>query len=81
MTNENKTAVDLNVFDDDGVVVDGTTMELTLDQISDIIDHATQLILQHRQERPIGEILDELDSALTAASVITYRDDVSPSGI
>lgn len=45
MTNENKIAVDLNVFDDDGVVVDGTTMELTLDQISDIIDHATQLIL------------------------------------
>lgn len=66
--------LDLNVFDDDGVVVDGTTAELTREQISDIVDHAAQLILQRRDGKPIDEILDELDNALAASGVI----DLSP---
>ena len=59
----------LNIFSDDGVVVDTTTAELTLDQISDIIDHAAQLILNVRAGRSDVD-LSELEEALVVAGVI-----------
>lgn len=70
MTEETIT-IDLNIFDNDGVVVDATTSDLTRSQISDIIDHASQLILLHRDGKDITDILAELDDALTTADVIT----------
>ena len=59
----------LNIFSDDGVVVDTTTAELTLDQISDIIDHAAQLILNVRSGQSDVD-LSELEEALVVAGVI-----------
>ena len=59
----------LNIFSDDGVVVDTTTAELTLDQISDIIDHAAQLILNVRAGKSDVD-LSELEEALVVAGVI-----------
>ena len=59
----------LNIFSDDGVVVDTTTAELTLDQISDIIDHAAQLILNVRAGQSDVD-LSELEEALVVAGVI-----------
>ena len=61
--------ISLNIFSDDGVVVDTTTAELTLDQISDIIDHAAQLILNVRNGQS-GVDLSELEEALVVAGVI-----------
>jgi tRNA pseudouridine-54 N-methylase len=69
-----KITVDLNIFDDDGNVVDGTTSEMTLEQISDVVDHASQLILLHRDGKDISDILDELDEALTASGVLQEAD-------
>ena len=61
--------ISLNIFSDDGVVVDTTTAELTLDQISDIIDHAAQLILNVRAGQSDVD-LSELEEALVVAGVI-----------
>ena len=68
-----KITVDLNIFNDDGDIVDGTTAELTRDQISDIVDHASQLILLRRAGKDISSVLDELDAALAVADVIDYE--------
>lgn len=62
--------VDLNVFDETGVVCDGTTAELTRDQVSDIVDHASQLVLLRREGMSIESTLDELDEAMGAAGVV-----------
>lgn len=76
---EGKITLDLNVFDDEGNIVDGTTAELTRARISDIIDHAAELILAHRQGRDIALSLAELDEAMTVADVISDPDDVTPA--
>ena len=60
----------LNVTDDDGHVIDATTTTLTLDQIGDIVDHASQAILLRRQGKAFGSTLAELDEALVAGGVI-----------
>ena len=62
--------IDLNIFDEDGVVVDGATSEITRQQISDVIDHAAQLILVYRAGSEIKDILDELEEALFASGVL-----------
>src|SRR3546814_1734808 len=68
-----KITIDLNVFDDEGNVVDGTTADLSHEQISDIIDHASQMILARRDDgntSSLDAILDELEEALVSAGVI-----------
>ena len=67
--------VDLNSFDEAGNVVDSTSMPLSRSQISDIIDHAAQLMLVLRGEsggddQIINQVIAELDEALLAADVI-----------
>jgi len=66
--------VDLNIFDDERNVVDGTTAEMTLGQISDVIDHAAQLVVVRRSaRRSSGDtdgILAELEEAVLAAGVV-----------
>ena len=62
--------IDLSVFDDSGNVVDGTTSKLTRNQISDIIYHASQLIIVHESGKNIGSVLAELKEALVVADVI-----------
>lgn len=70
---EPRIAVDLNVYDDEGNVVDGTTSELTRGQISDIVDHASQFILARRHDEnstTAQGMRNELEEALVAANVI-----------
>lgn len=66
--------VDLNIFNDEGNVVDGTTAEMTREQISDVIDHASQLILVRRSGRrssgDTDDILNELEEALVVSGVL-----------
>lgn len=70
----------LNIMDDSGNVVDNTTSTLTIDQVSDIIDHAAQLVLVARDKdgdwsglvsRDVPGILSELEEALVTADVIS----------
>lgn len=69
-----KLTIDLNIFDDEGNVVDGTTAEMTLAQISDVVDHAAQLIIVRRSHtRSSGDtdaILDEMEEALVVSGVV-----------
>lgn len=69
--------VNLNVLDDEGNVVDGTTATLSVDQLSDIVDHAAQLILVRRDGQSLDSVLDELDEALSVAGVIDAATDSS----
>lgn len=80
MPDERKITIDLKIFDDEGNVVDGTTMDLSRASISDIVDHAAQLCLARRSDDDIDltAILDELDEALTAAGVLDEVPDAHP---
>lgn len=62
----------LNTFDDEGNVVDTDNMDLTNSQVSDIIDHAAQLIIMQRDRDSvgIGSAMLELEAALENAGVI-----------
>lgn len=66
--------VNLNIFDDEGNVVDGTTAEMTLAQISDVVDHASQLVLVLRSgRRSSGDttaVLNQLEEALESSGVL-----------
>lgn len=62
--------LDLNICDDEGNVVDGTTAELTVPQISDVVDHAAQLILVNRAGGDVDAVVAELEEALVAAAVL-----------
>lgn len=70
MEQDNKLTVNLNVFDKDGYLLDSTTAELTLSQISNIIDQASQVIRLRRNGGYFENIMDDLDDALSAADVI-----------
>lgn len=62
--------VSLNSFDDEGICVDTTDSKLSVESISDILDHAAQAILLRRGGQAFDQVLDELDEALTVADVI-----------
>lgn len=66
--------LDLNIFDDDGNVVDGATADVTREQVSDIVDHASQLVLVRRDGGDTDAVMNELEEALVAASVIAEED-------
>ena len=79
--------VTLNIRDDEGNVVDTTTMDLTAEQISDIIDQASEVALEARAllaedslasslltEGYFGQALGELDEALASYNVIDHDD-------
>lgn len=64
----------LNHFDDEGLVVDSSTMMLSDTQISDIVDHAAQLIILKREQASDDDIqgaYDELENALVTAAVLS----------
>jgi len=67
--NADGVTVNLNVFDAVGNVVDGTTATLSVEQLSGIVDHASQLILIRRDGQSLDNVLDELDEALSVADV------------
>lgn len=77
----NQITIDLNVIDNAGVVVDATTADLTRAQISDIIDHAAQLVLMSRsgQKEQIDLVHADLEEALIVANVLEF-DPPLPTG-
>ncbi len=62
--------VNLSIKDDEGNVVDGTTAQLSLEQISSIVDQASDLVIAHRSGQPIDEALAALDEALSESNVL-----------
>lgn len=65
-----KLTIDLKIYDNEGIVVDGTTGDVTLAQVSDIVDHASQAILLRRNGKDYEGVLNELEEALVAAGLI-----------
>ena len=67
-------AISINVFDDEGNVVGETNVDMTQEQISDVISHAAQLISVHRSGRcsrdDIDGIISELEDALTVYGLV-----------
>jgi hypothetical protein len=63
----------LNIFDEEGIVVDTARSALTVPQIEDIVDHASQLVLLSRDGEGTADVLAELEEALCASGVIDYR--------
>lgn len=62
--------IDLNIFDDECNVVDGTTSTVSLSQASEIIDHSSQIILMRRSGNNFETFLDDLETTLSNAGVI-----------
>lgn len=58
----------INVFDCDGCVADTFPVEFTLDQLSDIVSHAAQLVVEHRA-RQVPSSVDELHETFVAVGV------------
>lgn len=63
----------LNELDDEGLVVDSSTMLVSEQQISDIVDHAAQLVIVSRaqaSDEVTQRVFAELEEALVVANVI-----------
>lgn len=71
---QDKLTVNLNIFDDEGNVLRGTTADLTTDEISDIVAHASQLaVIRRSAKRSSGDteaVQAELEEALSVAGVL-----------
>lgn len=65
-----KVTVDLTIFDIEGVVADGTTATLSLEQVSAIVDKSSQLVLDHMEGLPLEQPLAALYEALSDANVV-----------
>lgn len=67
-------SIEVNKFDDWGQVVGTKTVEMTRDQIADVVGHAAQLIAVHRASRrssgDMEGIIAELDEAMNATDVM-----------
>ncbi len=61
--------IEVNTFDCDLCVADTFPVELTAEQISDIVSHATQVVVAHRAHQVLDGI-DELYEALCAAGIL-----------
>lgn len=62
--------LNLTCRDEDGTAVDTVTAEVTIDQVSTVVDVATELVLAHRKGQPIDEHVAQLDVDLCAADII-----------
>lgn len=74
------TNITLNSFDDCGVVVDTTNMDISRSAVSDIIDHSAQLIIvgdslaQNKEtdsSRSFKAVYEQLAEALSTAGVVS----------
>lgn len=67
-------SIQVNRFDDWGQVVGTKTVEMTREQIADVVGHAAQLIAIHRAARrssgDMDGIIAELDDAMYATDVM-----------
>jgi len=69
--------VTINTFDDEGNQVDTDTMELADHQVSDVVDHASQLVVVMRDIARNGkgieafdQVYSELESAIVTAGIV-----------
>jgi len=73
----NKIAVLLNHFNNKGEVVDSSEQELEICAVSDIVDHASQLIIVKRKygesSKQFYQVLDELEEALEVTELANER--------
>ncbi len=60
----------LNSLDDVGNVVGSATSNLSVEHLSSIVDNASQLIAVRRDGQTLDNMLDALDTALTAADLV-----------
>lgn len=74
---ENPVDISLNIFDDEGNQVDTTEMTLPEHSVSDIVDHAAQLMIVFRSisDGDLGieafdQVLSELNESLVNSGVI-----------
>ena len=67
-------SIEVNRFDDWGQVVGTKTVEMTREQIADVVGHAAQLIAVHRAVRrssgDMDGIIAEMDEAMYATDVM-----------
>ena len=77
--------VSLNHFDAEGNVVNKSNATLTEAQVSDIVDHAAQLVVVIRAMskgnsgiEAFDQVYDELESSLTSSDVIEETDEPNP---
>ena len=63
----------VNTFDEEGRITNTVPVDLTVDQIQDIVDHCAELITFNRLGLTgmCEDVMDELDAVLTAAEVMT----------
>jgi hypothetical protein len=64
----------LNTFDDAGNVVDTTNMDITTSQVSDIVDHAAQLVL-------IADTVDDISSEELRIVLSNLREALESAGV
>jgi len=65
-----KIHLDLNIFDAKGNVIGARDVEITPERISDIIDHAVQLIILRTQGSNLDDVLEDLKEALFVSDVL-----------
>ena len=70
MVQTNEITLELNVFNECGDVVGTAPMQLTIDQICDIVDHATQATVIRRSGGEYEGVLDELEETLVVPGVL-----------
>lgn len=73
--------IDLNTFDNMGGVVSSAHLELTLEQISLIVNQAHQLSHLHQAGLPIEHALDTLDETFASCDVTAQADIASGSSL
>lgn len=68
------TTLNLNIFDDEGKVVDSGAVDMSLSELSDVVSHATQLTLVgysgRRSSGDTDAIIDRLEKAVDVSGAM-----------
>lgn len=79
-----KLSIEVNKFDDWGRVIGTKTVEMTKEQIADVVGHAAQLIAVHRASRrssgDMDGIIEELDEAMYATDIFDEQSSAEENG-
>lgn len=86
LVDKNNIPMDLHIFEEDGSVVDdaGAIVKTTQQQLNDVVNHAAQLIEMRRSgasEEELHGVMDELEEAMLAASVVDTAPELTPKGL
>lgn len=81
VTGSGTITIDLTCQDDLGNEADGATAELTIQGISEIVDHASQVVLNRRDGKSYELALSRLEDALVAHDVVSQAPQSPTSGL